>query len=1629
MPFATPHLRRLALALSAAAGILGPSISIADIDLSDVPLASASTSSVKPNVMFILDDSGSMQLKFMPDGLASKESRIGFRNHRCNMVYYNPNVRYVIPKTSSGGDVNSATQTSFTAAYEEGYWSYDGSSSTTVNLSTSFRACTNDGVSYSTDENDASQAAYYWEYLGSNTLIPLSGDCEKTLTGAADSTTTAFCVDDPAVAGTVADYRVTGASPTCSTAGSKMLWKKVVVSSTSGNNGSGIGKADVNGDGVIDASDLDERQNFANWYSYYRNRMKMMKSAAGRAFVQLSDDYRVGFLTINPGSPVSSDKYLSIADYDSSQKTDWFDMLYSQSPGSGTPLRLALSRAGRHFAGKTNGINNGMSDDPIQYSCQQNFSILTTDGYWNGSGGEKLDGTTDMDNQDGVISELDAYRPSGSKYYMSPRPIFDGSSQTYTWNTASNEYRNVSCDTGTDQIQQRSVQYQQCTNPSTNFSQTRTSTNSGSSWTAWSNLSPCEYDVSGSSRRDCRNGQLQAATSSDSGSTWSTWANVGSCTVDESGSNRTRCRRVNLVSCGGSWTDAQCTNTDPTTTPVCRAVNGSWSNVASCTVAAQNGSGVATECQTIDVMGYQQQYLPTTTATVYVGPGGPGGGTQILSGPTSTAGSWTDTGACLVTAPTLPADGAVTGASSTPAPPGTCTEWPCEILSSGGGGISKTVSSITAAADAEGNCVLTATTSEDHPFIVGHSVNITSVSSGYGDVREIIAVPDLRHFKYYAPTLASCVNPGDGSGTATLSGGSSNSLADVAQYYYKTDLRSSSQGNCTGALGASVQVCDDNVPSSGSGNEEDRANWQHMTTFTLGLGLTGTVNYSPTYQTDSKETTVTWPAVNGQISGRLDFQDIRLGTANWPIPQADSATALDDLWHAAVNGRGQYFSASDPNSVIDGLTSALSGISARVASAAAAATSNLEPVAGDNFAYTAKYVTQKWTGELEAHEIDLATGSVLGTVIWSAAGKLAAKTKAACDNRTIKLFNGSGTNNLVDFKWNTYACDGSGNPMGSAETTLSSAEQAHFTSSGTDTTGATTDEVANLSHYSNMSATQKSNASGANFVNYLRGQRGKEGFDSGPPATNSSGDNDKLYRSREAVLGDIINAQPVFIKAPSAEYSNDTDPGYVGFRSAQGSRTPMVYVAANDGMLHAFKAGTSLVDTQGGEEAWAFIPSIVLPNLYKLASENYAAHHVFSVDGTPTAGDVFDKTTSTDCALSVPTSPESCWKTILVGGLNKGGQGYYALDVTDPANPKGLWEFKKSSSCISVNATTKAPTTTAYADCHLGYSYNNPVIGKLSNGRWAVFVTSGYNNDDGIGYLYVLDAITGQILYRISTGVGDTSNPSGLNHIRGWADNAMFDNTIKRIYGVDLLGNIWRFDVNDALGASGREATLVAQVVDDTNAPQPITTKPELAEVGGSPYVFVATGRYLGTTDITDTQTQTVWGIKDALGTDPVTDLRTTLGERIISNVGSGTSAYRVLTSTNCDVGNGWFADLPDSRERVNIDMKLQLGTLIVPSNVPTSNACNIGGYGWLNYFNYATGCAVSNSPNESVGMRLVGATGTESLAVGINIVRLPSGKTVVIATTSAAEQITLEAPFDTPPPVGKRISWREVVQ
>jgi type IV pilus assembly protein PilY1 len=268
-----------------------------------------------------------------------------------------------------------------------------------------------------------------------------------------------------------------------------------------------------------------------------------------------------------------------------------------------------------------------------------------------------------------------------------------------------------------------------------------------------------------------------------------------------------------------------------------------------------------------------------------------------------------------------------------------------------------------------------------------------------------------------------------------------------------------------------------------------------------------------------------------------------------------------------------------------------------------------------------------------------------------------------------------------------------------------------------------------------------------------------------------------------------------------------------------------------------------------------------------------------------------------------------------------------------------------------------------------------------------------------------------------------------LAKVNNWVDDTNVDNTTLRVYGGDLLGYLWRFD----LDAGTAIALTRFKDPSASHLPQPVTTKPELGEVSGVAMVYVGTGRYLGTSDIGTTQGQTIYGIKDVTnGVAPASIINTraatpVLVTQTLTDATTATGAgIRTATSNAVDLTSksGWLVDLPDVGERVNVDPKLQLGTLIIGSNIPASSACVSGGTSYLNFLDYKTGGFIQSSGNTLAGV-LVG----NSLVVGISVVRLPNNKTVAIVTTSDNKYPNLAPPFSTPSPTGRRDSWRELNQ
>lgn len=1281
-PITSPQFLRLAAMVVACLFATQPSAQLAD--LSDVPLASAPSTTVLPNLMYILDDSGSMAWDYMPDNVYSLSSGTNISNCKSysttastsfsqvqcnngeppyyasafNQVYYNPSITYSAGIDSAGTSLGdqaissakldaylNATTKNLTNTYQE--YVYCNTSTPTAADLTNPLVCKRNGK-----DNVSALVPYflYWGATGSNVAYPVATGAAATSFNKAKTLSTnpyyfnidpnEYCSDDNLT--TCALATAAGAAPAGFSIAAPIRYCKTLADAQAttvitGNSGAPatprcrkkfdatnylyprygrftrvdivpttlsypkpLTSARTDCAAAASCTYVEEARNFANWFSYYRTRLAMMKTATGRAFLPIDDRYRVGFITINPNNPVTASKYLKVAKFDAGQRSSWYTKLYAQATNGSTPLREALSRAGRYYANVTTGINSGMADDPMTHSCQQNFTLLTTDGYWNSNAGQNLTGGG-IGNQDNV----------------------------------------------------------------------------------------------------------------DSGYT--------------------------------------------------KRADGAF-------------------------------------------------------------------------------DGAVTGASDT--------------------------------------------------------------------------------------------------------------LADVAAYYYKQDLRTS------GLLSPN------NVPT----NEQakDKATYQHMVTYTLGLGIQGLMDYRTDYETNAASDFA-------KIKGSASTCSWASGICNWPLPAQNSPSAIDDLWHAAVNGRGVYFSATDPNSLADGISGALSDLKVQTAAASASATSSPNITPTNNAIFSSTFRTTKWDGEIVAQKIDPNTGNVIPAIVWSAQALLDAKVTATGDTRTIWAPDSTSSNKLKPFDWGSLSNSASG---------TIAAERPYFTNKCTA-----------LSQCPLLSVSERSDANdGQNMVDYLRGRTKFEGG---------------AYRAREHVLGDSVNATPEYVKDAEGEFVDAVVPTFATFKASAAitGRKGVLYIGANDGMLHAIDGAT-------GNELWGYVPRIVMPNLHKLATDNWNVRHVYSVDGSPTTASIY-----------AGASPTGAWKTILVAGLGKGGRGYYALDVTDPDNPKGLWE------------TCSDSTLCANFDLDMGYSFGSPVITKRpTDGKWVVLVTSGYNNvspGTGKGYLYVLDAQTGVILQKVTTNVGTTTQPSGLAKLSGYSNNPVTDNTSLYVYGGDLLGNLWRFDLQPALPALPT-VKHIADLKDAGGKPQSITAKPEITKINGKPMIYIGTGRYLGGDDLSDPATlippqpwayqQSIYAIRDT-DVDYV-NIRTSgrLVEQTLTDLGT----TRSVSSNTVDYGNkdGWFIDLNPGNtspgERANLDIQIASGTLVVVTNVPNNTPCTVGGDSFLYSFDFKTGGKIDTAPY--AGQKITG-----QVAVGNIVIQLPDKSIKTIVTGATGDKTSFPVPRNSGAEGARRISWREI--
>lgn len=549
-----------------------------------------------------------------------------------------------------------------------------------------------------------------------------------------------------------------------------------------------------------------------------------------------------------------------------------------------------------------------------------------------------------------------------------------------------------------------------------------------------------------------------------------------------------------------------------------------------------------------------------------------------------------------------------------------------------------------------------------------------------------------------------------------------------------------------------------------------------------------------------------------------------------------------------------YFFATDPRNLERSLRAAFSGVASSIGTASAVSTSSTRLTEG-SLVYQALFDSEDWSGELKILTLNSDSEVV------ESSPKISTDNSNTFASRKIVTHNpdSAGANKLVDFQWE------------------------------------------NLSEVQRAALNQDDDESvGQKRLAWLRGDRSNE---------NASGG----MRIRKKLLGDIVNSSPAYSGNKNARYLQL--PGDAGTSYAAYTKDKVVYVGANDGMLHAFNATTL-------NEIFAFIPTGVYPKLANITKPDYgmgANPHQYLVDGALTVADYYTG---------------SAWKTVVVGTLGAGGQGVYALDVTNPSTPNIIFERGAADG--------------------VGYIIGQPIVAQMKNGSWAVIFENGYEN--GTSKLFVIDLNNPG---GANSGVIDTGEGTGLSGV------ALLPNAsgqVEYAYAGDLLGNLWKFDLSGESPSDwDSEKIFTAQYTSGGQTyNQPITGAPTLgrnALKNNATMVYFGTGKYL---DAVDNLTpaiprQSFYALADTGGVIPKSSLHQ---KTIVQAAGATTRTIDGERNTNNDVvtsavdwatKRGWYLDFDAvNGERVITKPLLAFDRLIFTTLVPSAVACSYGGSSWL---------------------------------------------------------------------------------
>ena len=668
---------------------------------------------------------------------------------------------------------------------------------------------------------------------------------------------------------------------------------------------------------------------------------------------------------------------------------------------------------------------------------------------------------------------------------------------------------------------------------------------------------------------------------------------------------------------------------------------------------------------------------------------------------------------------------------------------------------------------------------------------------------------------------------------------------------------------------------------------------------------------------------------------------------------------------AAVTNPSTYFYATDPRTLKKSLEDAFRHVAEGIGSAATVA-ANSTRLDGNTLVYQARFDSSDWSGEIAAYPFN-DDGSISANARWTTDTKM--PTSAA--SRSIFTYDGATktTVELTEANWNA-------NALPSLKAALQS-------------DGA-----------SDLIALRR--------FNWLRGDRTTESVEGG-------------LRKRNKLLGDVVNSDPAFSGAEDMRYDGlPTSYGansYAAYVQAKKARDPVIFVGANDGMVHAFNADT-------GAELFGYIPRGVFANLYELTQPNY--QHQYFVDGPMFVGDAYFDDDSDGVGGE--------WKTILVGVLGAGGRGVFALDVTNPLAPEVLFD---------IHAGDGGPLSG-----ELGFLTGQAILvpteaSNRGDGVWAVILGNGYESATGRSKLIAVDIEDPTNVVAVDTGTG-----TGLSVPALLPDNT---GVVTAAYAGDLTGRLWKFDLTgnrltswSSYYRNGANPKPFFRAINDSGTAQPITGAPTLGYnslkmIGGVPSVMVyfGTGKYFESADSMTKDIQSFYGVADVNASVDITTAtkNIVLHEKRINteinnrrDILNDATPESGVTEVDWTTKSGWYIDLvsPESTdgtgERMISKPRLLFDRLLFTTFVPSSHPCEYGGSGWL--------MELTGVGDKFIGHSIFGDLANTALAHGIlgsgGLKPIVSGEKIRMPASDLTGKLIVPE-GKAPTNARGRMSWRQV--